>query len=301
MPNNTDPGNVGPGTNPNPNPDSVARKKFEENVYPIIKGSGTSDCFSCHSAAGPSGNVTGFVAPDLADAYATVTSYQIVVGNFAPSAAGILTKIGAGNIHQGRTYTPDQIAKITDWLNTEVSERSNNPTQPPASGGNETYAAATARVLNQWSGCMTSANFQTANMANAFGNMQANNGETCRSCHSTGGYGFMATTIAETTNGGPPGLFTTMSTNQYYLVMYYSVDLSDTTRGTDGKLTNAKMKVNLDSFKGVATQQAPHVQHPSFNYQQNQMVTALNTFYTSTMAAVTAGNCGPTKLDPPAQ
>jgi hypothetical protein len=301
MPNNTDPGQVGPGTNPNPNPDSQARKKFEENVYPIIKSSGaSSDCFGCHSAAGPSGNVTGFVAPDLADAYATVTSYQIVVGNFAPSAAGILTKIAGG--HQNRSYTPDQIAKITDWLNTEVSERSNNPNPNPTTGGNETYAAATARVLNTWSACMTTQNFTAANMANAFGNMQANNGETCRSCHSTGGYGFMATTIAETNpNGGPPGLFTTMATNQYYLVMYYSVDLSDTTRDSSGKLANAKMKVNMDSFKGVATQTAPHVQHPSFNYQNNQMMTALNTFYTSTMASVTAGNCGNTKLDPPAQ
>ena len=84
---------------------SQARKKFEQNVYPIIKAAGAvSDCSSCHSAAGPAGNVTGFVAPDLADAYATATSYQVVVGNFAPNAAGILTKIAAG--HQGRTYTP---------------------------------------------------------------------------------------------------------------------------------------------------------------------------------------------------
>jgi hypothetical protein len=294
----TDP--VGPGTNPNPNPDSQARKKFEQNVYPIINNPGqASDCLSCHSAAGPSGNVTGFVAPALADAYATATSYQIVVGNFAPSAAGILTKIAAG--HQGRTYTTTQIDAITDWLNTEVTERSNNPTQQPT-GSNETYAAATARVLNTWSGCMTIANFNAANMANAFGNMQANNGERCASCHSTGGYGFMATTIAETNpNGGPPGLFTTMSTDKYFLVMYFSADLSDTTRDASGKLINAKMKVNVDSFKGVATNTAPHVQHPSFNYQQNQMMTALNTFYTSTMAGVTAGTCGATKLDPPAQ
>jgi hypothetical protein len=294
----TDP--VGPGTNPNPNPDSQARKKFEQNVYPIIKNPGqASDCISCHSAAGPSGNVTGFVAPDLADAYATATSYQIVVGNFAPSAAGILTKIAAG--HQGRTYTTAQIDAITDWLNTEVTERSNNPTMNPTSG-NETYAAATARVLNTWSGCMTIQNFTAANMANAFGNMQANNGERCASCHSTGGYGFMATTIAETNpQGGPPGLFTTMATDKYFLVMYFSADLSDTTRDASGKLINAKMKVNMDSFKGVATNTAPHVQHPSFNYQQNQMMTALNTFYTSTMAGVTAGTCGPTKLDPPAQ
>jgi mono/diheme cytochrome c family protein len=295
----TDP--VGPGTNPNPNPDSQARKKFEQNVYPIIKASGqASDCFSCHSAAGPSGNVTGFVAPDLADAYATATSYQIVVGNFAPSAAGILTKIAAG--HQGRTYSQAQIDTIKDWLNTEVTERSNGGGTGGGTGGtNETYSAATARVLNQWSACMSLTNFNAANMAQAWGNMQTNNGERCASCHSTGGYGFMATGIAETKAGGPPGLFTTMATNQYYTVMYYSVDLSDTTRDATGKLMNAKMKVNEDSFKGVAQNIAPHVQHPSFNYTNSQGINALKTFYTSTAAAVAAGNCGTTKLDPPAQ
>ena len=47
-----DNGTVGPGTNPNPNPDSQARKKFEQNVYPIIKSTGVADCSSCHSAAG---------------------------------------------------------------------------------------------------------------------------------------------------------------------------------------------------------------------------------------------------------
>lgn len=292
----------GTGTNPNPNgTNSVARMKFEQNVYPIIKASGqASDCSSCHSATGPSGNVTGFVAPDLAESYATITSFQIVVGNFAPSAAGILTKIAGG--HNGRVYTQAQKDAITDWLNTEVSERANGGGGgTTTTGGQETYAAATARVLNQWSACMSITNFNTANMSNAFGNMQANNGETCRSCHATGGYGFMATPVAETAAGGPPGLFTTMATNQYYLVMYYSVDLSDTTRDATGKLANAKMKVNTDSFKGVATQTPPHVQHPSFNYTNNQMLTALNTFYTSTAAAVTAGNCGTTKLDPPAQ
>jgi len=296
-------GNVGSGTNPNPNPDSVARMKFEQNVYPIIKAPGqVSDCSSCHSATGPSGNVTGFVAPDVTDAYGTITSYQTVVGNFAPSSAGILTKIAAG--HQGRTFTDAQKASITEWLNLEVSERANGTGTGSGSGSttNETYSAATARVLNNWSACMSLANFKTANVAQAWGNMQANNGERCASCHATGGYGFLATGIEQTDpNGGPPGMFTVMSTNQYYMVMYYAVDLSDLTRDSSGKLANAKMQVNMNSFKGVATQQAPHSQHPSFNYQTNAGMTALQTFYTSTMTAVQAGNCGTTKLDPPAQ
>ena len=292
---------VGTGTNPNPNPDSQARKKFEQNVYPIIKAAGqTSDCSSCHSATGPSGNVTGFVAPDLADAYATITSYQTVVGNFAPSSAGILTKIAGG--HQGRVFTDAQKASITDWLNTEVTERASGTGGGTTTGTNETYSAATARVLNNWSACMSLTNFKTANMASAWGNMQTNNGTRCAACHSTGGYGMLITGVESTDPaGGPPGLFTVLSTNQYYMVMYFAVDLSDVTRDASGKLANAKMKVNMDSFKGVAEGLPPHTQHPTFNYQTNNGMTALQTFYTSTMAAVTAGNCGTTKLDPPAQ
>lgn len=293
-------GTVGPGTNPNPNPDSQARKKFEQNVYPIIKSPGTmADCSSCHSATGPAGNVTGFVTPDVSDAYATATSYQAIVGNFAPNAAGILTKVAQG--HVGRVYTQAQIDSITDWLNTEVTERATGgggggtPT-----GSQETYAAATKRLMNDWSACMTLANFNAANMAQAWGNMQANNGERCAACHSTGGYGFMASGIATTNpNGGPPGMFTVMSTDKYFLPMYYTVDLSDTTRDASGKLINAKMKFNEESFKGVAQNIAPHVQHPSFNYTNSQGINALKTFYTSTAAAVAAGNCGTPKLDPP--
>ena len=141
-----------------------------------------------------------------------------------------------------------------------MTERSNTAAAPvpaPAPAGNETYSAATARVINQWSACMSLTNFNTANMAQAWGNMQTNNGERCASCHSTGGYGFMATGIAETKAGGPPGLFTTMATNQYYMVMYYSVDLSDTTRDATGKLMNAKMKVNEDSRSRVSLRTSP--------------------------------------------
>jgi len=232
----------------------------------------------------------------------TITSYQTVVGNFAPTSAGILSKIAAG--HNARVYTTAEIGKITDWLNAEVTERAGGTGSGSGSGSttNETYSAATARVLNNWSACMSLTNFQTANMAQAWGNMQANNGTACKSCHSTGGYGMIITGVESTDPaGGPPGLFTTLATNQYYTVMYFQVDLSDTTRDATGKLMNAKMKVNMDSFKGVAEAKPPHVQHPTFNYQNNNGMTALQTFYTSTMASVTAGNCGATKLDPPAQ
>src|SRR5258706_10132230 len=105
------PGGVGPGTNPNPTGDnSQGRKMFEQNVYPIIRNPGqASDCSQCHDSAQPSGNVTGFVSANVADAYATATSFQAVVGNFTPTSAEIVTQVD--NHHQNRVYTADQKQK----------------------------------------------------------------------------------------------------------------------------------------------------------------------------------------------
>jgi hypothetical protein len=56
------------------------------------------------------------------------------------------------------------------------------------------------------------------------------------------------------------------------------------------------VKVNEVSFKGVATAQDPHREHPTFNATNNQGVTALRTFFNTTSAAVTAGTCQPKPL-----
>ena len=85
-------GTVGPGTNPNPTgANSMAKMMFDSDVYPIIaNGEGgaaaqRSELFhSAMTRRRPSRNVTGFVAGDAADGYATATSYQSLVGNFTP-------------------------------------------------------------------------------------------------------------------------------------------------------------------------------------------------------------------------
>jgi hypothetical protein len=285
------PGSVGPGTNPNPGGDtSMAKKMFEDNVYPIIHNPGAvSDCSSCHDSAMPAGNVTGFVAADVADAYATATSFQAVVGNFTPTSAEILTQVD--NAHQGRMYTADQRKAITDWLAQEVVERAGG-TGGGTTGG-ETAAAATARVMNEWSACMNITDFNTAQMSQAWGNMNAN-GSKCADCHATGGFGMIVTGVSETAaGGGPPGLFTTLDTNKYYMIQYFTVDLS-------GGPAMAKVIINTTSFDGVSKGLAPHAEHPRFNATNNPGMTALQQFYDLTMTKVTAGGCGTTNLAPPA-
>ncbi|MBV8759526.1 MAG: hypothetical protein JO257_19720 [Deltaproteobacteria bacterium] len=292
-------GPVGGGTNPNPTPNSQAKAMFDQNVYPIISSkTAASGCAmsGCHMVGNTPGS-TQFVAATASDGYGTITSYQALVGNFTPASAGILTQVAAG--HNGRMYTADEQQKITAWLNQEVLERGQGTGGGGGSGTTtESPGQATARLMNEWSACMNITDFNSANMATAWGNMQTNNGSRCESCHATGGYGMIVTQVAESApNGGPPGLFTTLATNKYYMIQYFSVDL--TQPGTGGKM--GKIIVNTTSFNGVANAQPPHTEHPTFNATNNQGMTALNQFYTLVSAKVAAGNCGTTKLNPPAQ
>lgn len=283
-------GSVGDGTNPNPGgANSMAKKMFETNVYPIIHNPGqASDCSSCHDAQAPAGNITGFVAKDVVDSYATATSFQAVVGNFTPASAEIITQVD--NNHQGRTYTADQKQKITDWLAQEVIERAGG-----GGGGTtgESPSQATSRVMNEWSACMNITDYNTAGMSNAWANMNAN-GSKCANCHATGGQGFIATGVSETPpTGAPPGLFTTIDVNKYFLIQYFTVDLT-------GGAAAAKVMINHTSFDGVSKGLPPHAEHPQFNATNNAGMTALQKFYDLTMTKVMLHNCGATKLAPPA-
>jgi hypothetical protein len=295
----TQPGPVGGGTNPNPTPNSMGKKMFDDNVYPIISDkTSTSGCsmVGCHMVGNTPGS-TQFVAATAADGYGTATSYQALVGNFTPASAGILTQVAAG--HNGRVFTDAQKQSITDWLNQEVLERGQGGGGTGSGTTSESPGAATARLMNEWSACMNITDFNSANMATAWGQMQTNNGSRCESCHATGGYGMIVTQVAESATGGPPGLFTTIATNKYYTIQYFSVDLTQPGLGTDGKM--GRIVINKTSFEGVANNQPPHTEHPNFNADNNQGMTALKSFYDLVSAKVTAGGCGPTKLDPPAQ
>ncbi len=279
---------TGSGTNPNPNGEnSIAKKMFEQSVFPILRNPGSdADCSECHDEKAPSGNLTGFVASGVSNSYATVTSFQAVVGNFTPATAQILTKIEA--THEGRKYTADQKAKITEWLAQEVAERAGGTAPPP---GDATGKTVTARLVNEFSGCMDIADYTAAGMSTAWNNMTAD-GSACKTCHATGAYGMIVSGLAETApQGGPPGMFTTISTNKYFMVQWFTVDLATGT---------PKVVINQKSFEGVSKGLAPHAQHPRFNALNNPGMTALKKFYDATMQKVEAKTCGPTKLNPPA-
>ncbi len=258
----------------------AAKQAFDDNVYGIF----TAKCIGCHSAAGPVGNISGFVHPEASKGWETATQFQSLVGSYTANTAPVLLKITAG--HQGVTYSSDETNKITAWLDAEVLWRNGGGSgsgSGSGSGGGETPAQATQRLLAEWSACMTKTNFDAANMANAWGNMTANNNQRCSNCHASGDGGFIASVDSQL-------FFDVISSNKYYMLQYFSVKLDL------ANLANSKVEINTKSFLGVSQGQDPHREHPRFNATTNNGMNALNNFYNTTMTAVTAGNCGPSKL-----
>ena len=252
---------------------SAAKQLFDTNVYPVINAKCTGG--ACHTENATGATVTRFVALDATKGWQTATNYAALVGNYASSAAPILTKIKAG--HQARTYTTQEEANITAWLNKEVELRNGQVAPPPQSGA-ETLSQATERVLSEFAGCMTKTDFDAANMAQAWGGMQAQNNQECDNCHANGAEGFVASRLSTQ-------FWNIFSVKKYYFLQYMTVDLT-------GGATAAKVVMNTTSFKGVGTAQDPHREHPTFNPTNNQGVQALTTFYNTTMAKKTAGTCG---------
>jgi hypothetical protein len=280
---------MGPGDEPVNDPQTsnnpaggdlaAAKKKFDDNVYPLInmKCSGGA----CHSQAGTGGSVTKFVATLATDGHKVATEYTALVGNFTSSAAPILTMIKGGN-HKGATYATADETKIVEWLDAEVTARNVNPNNPPPTGG-ETLSQATERVLSAFAGCMQFTDFQTANMANAWGNLTATNNQQCENCHATGGEGFIASRSAQF-------FYDVVSTKKYFFLQYFTVDL------TQGAAA-AKVVMNQASFLGVSQGQDPHREHPRFNATNNQGMQALTAFYNATTARVgQPGLCMPKPL-----
>jgi len=261
------------GDNPAGGDLTAAKQLFDQNVYGIISAKCTGA--ACHSETAQGATLTRFVATDPAQGWQTATNYQALVGNFTATAAPIITKIKPGT-HQGLVFTTDEETKITAWLSKELELR--NGQTIPTTPGSESLQQASERVLAEFAGCMTLTDFQTAQMANKWGDMNAQNNQQCENCHATGAEGFIA-------SQNESFMWNVFSNRKYYFLQYLTVDLL-------GGPTAAKVIVNETSFRGVATAMAPHQEHPTFNLNNSQGMTALKQFYDLTMAKKMAGTCG---------
>ena len=268
------------GNNPAGGDLTAAKLAFDTNVYAVLAAK--CGAAACHGEAGGGATLTRFVAANPANGWATAVNYTALVGNFTAAAAPVLTMVKNGT-HYGITYTSDETAKIIDWLDKELAARAGQPNEQP--GGTETLSQATERVLSAFAGCMQRSDFDAAQMAQRWGNMNAQNNQQCENCHSTGGEGFIATQ-----NGSL--FYQVISTKKYFFLQYFTVDL---TQGAAG----AKVMINDVSMQGVANGLAPHTEHPRFNYNNNnQGRQASNNFYNRTMTRVnTPGLCAPRPLE----
>lgn len=279
----TDPGPTDPGPEDPANPGAAAEAKrlYEDNVYDIVK----AKCIACHSAAGPVSNTTGFVDPNKPTAHATVLGYQAAMGDYTFAGAPIVTMITGTTKtpnHVSLEYTPDEQAKFTAWLEKELEAKVGGGPTDPQNPPTETPAAATVRLMKEWSGCMKLADFTAANMT-AWGNVNAGGGGQCKTCHALGEFGHIASNTAE------PNFFKYITEDKYYMLQYFSVDLSL-------GVAQAKVIINTRSFEGVGNRLTPHESHPGFNPLNNNGMEALEEFYGLAMAHKTAGTCDPPRL-----
>jgi hypothetical protein len=223
---------------------SMARTMYKNSVHTVMNRCSGG---ACHSVTGAAGGGSSRFADSSADtSYDAIVRAPLTVGSFDAATAGVLTKVAAG--HNGVTYTSGEISSITSWLSQEKT----------------------------WSGCMTIANFNTAQMAQKWGSLAAGNNQKCLNCHGGGLYGFMLNDNAQT-------FFGTISTQKDYLLKYFTVD------GT------GKVIINMASMTNAGVTIPTH---PHFDPVNNLGMPALQAFYDSTLAASTAGTCGPSTLTP---
>lgn len=257
------------GTDPDPNPtNKMGPTVYANDVHPALnKCSGVA----CHSSNASSAALGKFYEMEASAGYARITMSPTIIGEGAQafsSLAPILTKIQAG--HQGITYTPDEISKITNWLAVEVDERKDqSPTTP---------AVDPKQVLRDFSGCLTLADFNTAQMAQKWSTLAASNNQKCLNCHQAGGDGFIVNANADL-------MYKVISENSAYMLKFFSVDTSG---------TPAKVVINTGSFTNAGVMIAGH---PRFDPTNNIGMDALKAWY-DLAAAKPAGSCGaPTLKD----
>jgi len=132
--------------------------------------------------------------------------------------------------------------------------------QPDARRGPDATVVDIKAILRQWSGCMTLANFQAANMAASWSLLTTNDNKQCQNCHAQGQFGFIA-------SSDETAFFDGISQHSALMIMYFTVDVPTKT-----------VVVNTTSFKSANTKPG----HPRFNATANIGMTALATFHTAT-------------------
>ena len=272
------PGSYDPGRDPGDGQDagtgpggpSGERSLFDSTVAPTLQ----AKCVGCHG--GPGTSPLKFVPADVNAMYDTVTSYDRLVSGFDKASAPLLTRLVPGP-HNGVSYTTDEAASLSAWLDAELAARGGTHL-PPAS---ETPGQASDRIIAEWSGCMELAAWDAEGVASAWANLPSNQGP-CIRCHVNGQANMLATDDSTR-------MFNLDASSPYFLLTFFSADVTD--------VASAKMVVNYDEFERVGNNAPPFLEHPQFD-PQNSAIAALERFYQKTLARKAAGTCDPSRITP---
>jgi hypothetical protein len=265
-------GNVGDGgqgdDDGNNNTDNrTAKEMFKADVHPaLLKCSGNA----CHDNTGTSAALSKFYNADAETSYTATVMTPTLVSTFS-ALAPILTHVQAG--HKGLSYNPDETTKMTNWLAKETTERAGG--NGSGSGSNQPPPFDPKAVLAEWSGCMSQANFNTANMTATWSAFAAKNQQKCLNCHQGGIAGFLISTNATQ-------YFTSLTTTTAYLLKYFSVSNVD-----------KKTVINTGSFESANKIQG----HPEIDLTPTLPPwVALKKLYDLTAERKTANQCDPSRL-----
>jgi hypothetical protein len=239
----------------------MAKTLYVNNVHSILNRCSGG---ACHSSDAASAALGKFYLMDASAGYDKITQSPTIIGSgnqAFSSIAPIITKIDAG--HQGVTYSPAEKTSISNWLAKEVEERKDKtPSGPPPPDPKE--------VLRTFSGCLTLADFNQAQMTQKWSTLAASNNQKCLNCHQGGIAGFVVSTDS--------ALYFKLVTEQSaQLLKYFTVDSS---------VTPPKVIINTGSFMNAGVTLAGH---PRFDPTTNAGMTALKAWYD---LAIAKGTCG---------
>jgi len=248
--------------------EDTAEDIFTQNVAPIVARC-TGEACHAGTAASPlkflgSGASTEF--------YSSITQFPSVTGNYQAGLANMLLKIDSGT-HYSNAYTPAERSIIIEWLDAENLARNDanddGTVDPPPAGD----------PLAEWSGCMTKANWDNAQMG-SWANKGSDEGP-CSTCHNDGAFRFNANDDNDT-------MFS-MNRYQLYIIGFFTVKVE-----TDGTQTVIPAYDKFERMGNGSTL------HPRFNYSlDSTTLQRLEQFYQLTMETKAAGQCGPAQFPTP--
>jgi|GEM_PF-2017763 len=251
---------------------SLGRKNYDTNVAPVM-----ATCAGCHQSSGPGTAFLG--APGVTDDYATLTegSFRVIIGDFNPSQAPLLT-YGASAAHSGPDLSTAQVGLVETWLVQEAMDRGVDISGTPDPG--PVGQISSRQALAKFAACMVVGDWDLNVGGRTMGDWNdkgTNNGENCSNCHAETGAGGFYTSNSSAT------MFE-MNRTELFMRAFF------TTKAVDPNNPMSDFMVMPNMPKLMAKGSGDGGNHPNYNVQANDSYfLRLQAFYDATQLRL--ANC----------